>query len=66
LNSRGIFGINFYLMYMFVWHWCETWSLTLKEKHRLRAFENMLLGISEPKGERGSNMMDKIMQWGAS
>jgi hypothetical protein len=23
---------------------CETWSLTLKEKHRLRVFENRVLG----------------------
>jgi hypothetical protein len=23
---------------------CETWSLTLKEEHRLRAFENKVLG----------------------
>jgi hypothetical protein len=22
---------------------CETWSLTLREEHRLRAFENMVL-----------------------
>jgi hypothetical protein len=22
---------------------CETWSLTLREEHRLRVFENMLL-----------------------
>jgi hypothetical protein len=23
--------------------WCETWSLTLREGHRLREFENRLL-----------------------
>jgi hypothetical protein len=23
---------------------CETWSLTLREKHRLRVFENRMLG----------------------
>jgi hypothetical protein len=29
---------------------CETWSLTLREEHRLRIFENRLLKrISEPK-----------------
>jgi hypothetical protein len=29
---------------------CETWSLTLKEKHRLRVFENRVLrGIFGPK-----------------
>jgi hypothetical protein len=26
-----------------VLHRCETWSLTLREKHRLRVFENSLL-----------------------
>jgi hypothetical protein len=24
---------------------CETWSLTLREEHRLRVFENMMLRI---------------------
>jgi hypothetical protein len=24
-------------------YWCETWSLTLREKHRLRVFENRVL-----------------------
>jgi hypothetical protein len=24
-------------------YWCETWSLTLKEEHRLRVFEKRLL-----------------------
>ena len=24
---------------------CETWSLTLREKHRLRVFENRVLGL---------------------
>jgi hypothetical protein len=28
---------------------CGTWSLTLKEGHRLRVFENMMLRISGPK-----------------
>jgi hypothetical protein len=26
-----------------VLHGCETWSLTLKEEHKLRAFENRVL-----------------------
>jgi hypothetical protein len=31
---------------------CETWSLTLREEHRLRVFENKLLRrIFEPKGD---------------
>jgi hypothetical protein len=28
---------------------CETWSLTLREEHRLRVFENRVLRIFEPK-----------------
>jgi hypothetical protein len=32
---------------------CETWSLTLREKHRLRVFENRVLRrIFGPKGMR--------------
>jgi hypothetical protein len=31
---------------------CETWSLTLREEHRLRVFENMMLRrIFRPKGD---------------
>jgi hypothetical protein len=26
-----------------VLYWCETWSLTLREEHRLRVFENRML-----------------------
>jgi hypothetical protein len=33
-----------------VLYWCETWSLTLREEHRLRVFENRVLrGIFGPK-----------------
>ena len=28
---------------------CETWSLTLREEHRLRVFENRVLRILGPK-----------------
>jgi hypothetical protein len=28
---------------------CETWSLTLREEHRLRVFEKRVLGIFRPK-----------------
>jgi hypothetical protein len=28
---------------------CETWSLTLREEHRLRVFENRVLRIFGPK-----------------
>jgi hypothetical protein len=30
-------------MFAFVLHGCETWSLTLGEKRRLRVFENRVL-----------------------
>jgi hypothetical protein len=30
--------------------WCKTWSLTVREKHKLRVFENgVLKGIFRPK-----------------
>jgi hypothetical protein len=33
-----------------VLYWCETWSLTLREEHRLRVFENRVVWrISGPK-----------------
>jgi hypothetical protein len=32
-----------------VFYDCETWSRTLKEKHRLRMFENRVLRIFGPK-----------------
>jgi hypothetical protein len=36
-----------------VLHGCETWSLILREEHRLRVFENRVLrGILGPKGEK--------------
>jgi hypothetical protein len=28
---------------------CETWSLTLREEHKLRVFENRVLRIFRPK-----------------
>jgi hypothetical protein len=34
-----------------VMYGCETWSLTLKEEHRLRVFENRVLRIFGPKRE---------------
>jgi hypothetical protein len=34
---------------------CETWSLTLKEEHRLRVFENRVLRIFGPKREENGS-----------
>jgi hypothetical protein len=31
------------IMLPVVLYWCETWSLTLREEHRQRVFENMVL-----------------------
>jgi hypothetical protein len=31
---------------------CETWSLTIREEHRLRLFENRVLKIFKPKGDK--------------
>jgi hypothetical protein len=37
-----------------LWYGCETWSLILREEHRLRVFENrMLRGIFGPKRDDG-------------
>jgi hypothetical protein len=30
-------------------HGCKTWSLTLREEHRLKVFENRVLRIFQPK-----------------
>jgi hypothetical protein len=35
---------------------CETWSLALKEEHKLRVFENRVLRRIFGHKERGSNM----------
>jgi hypothetical protein len=45
---------------------CETWSVTLKEEHRLRVFENRVLrGIFGPKRDEVTGEWRKP-QWGAS
>jgi hypothetical protein len=46
--------IRIYKMIIFpvVLYGCETWSLTLREEHRLRVFENRVLRrIFGPKGD---------------
>jgi hypothetical protein len=43
---------------------CETWSLTSRERHRMKVFENRVLrGIFGPKRDEGT---EKVAQWGAS
>jgi hypothetical protein len=40
---------------------CETWSVTLREEHRLRVFENrMLRGISGPKRDEVKGKWRKL------
>jgi hypothetical protein len=40
---------------------CETWSLTLKQEHRLRVFENRVLrGIFGPKRDEGTGEWRKL------
>jgi hypothetical protein len=40
---------------------CETWSLTLREEHRLRVFENRVLrGIFGPKGDEVTGEWRKL------
>jgi hypothetical protein len=36
-------NVNKTIILPVVWYGCETWSLTLREEHRLRAFENRIL-----------------------
>jgi hypothetical protein len=36
-----------------VFYVCETWSLTLREEHRLRVFENRVLTRRRMRGKRG-------------
>jgi hypothetical protein len=39
-----------------VWYGCETWSLTLTEEYRFRAFENRVLIISGPGSGSGREL----------
>jgi hypothetical protein len=48
----GIFIDQFTFIVLFLYE-CETWSLALREEHRLRSFENNVLrGILGPKREK--------------
>jgi hypothetical protein len=50
--KKLMFVINTTVISQVVLYWCETWSLTLKEEHRLRVFVNRVLRrIFEPKRE---------------
>jgi hypothetical protein len=38
---------------------CETWSLTLREEHRLRVFEKSVLRIFRPKRDEVIRRLEK-------
>jgi hypothetical protein len=38
---------------------CETWSLTTRDEHRVRLFENRVLKIFVLKRGRGTKILDK-------
>jgi hypothetical protein len=39
---------------------CETWSLTLRDEHRLRVFENRVLRIFGPKSDEATGDWRKL------
>jgi hypothetical protein len=40
---------------------CETWSVTVKEEHKFKVFENRVLRrIFVPKGEKSGGRVEKI------
>jgi hypothetical protein len=44
-----------------VLYWCETWSLTLREEHRLRVFENRVMRkIFGPKRDEATGEWRKL------
>jgi hypothetical protein len=46
---------------------CETGSLTLSRKHKLRVFENRVLRRTfGPKRDEVTGGMEEVAQWGAS
>lgn len=50
-----------------VLYWCETWSFTLGEEHKLKVFQNRMLGVNVWTQEGKTNRrMEKTVQWGAS
>jgi hypothetical protein len=48
------------IILLVVVYWCETWSLALREKHRLRVFENRVLRIFEPKRDKVTGGLKKL------
>jgi hypothetical protein len=49
------------IILLVVLHGCETWSLTLREEHKLRVFENRVLrGIFGPKRDEVTGQWRKL------
>jgi hypothetical protein len=46
---KGMVRIYKAIILPVVLYGCETWSLTVREEHKLRVFENMVLRIYGPK-----------------
>jgi len=44
----------------FVLYGCETWSLTLRDEHRLRVFENRVLRIFGPERDEVTGEWKKL------
>jgi hypothetical protein len=64
LLSKNI-NIRIYKTIIFpvVLYGCETWSLTLREKHRLRVFENRVLRrIFGPRRDEGMRGWRKLLK----
>jgi hypothetical protein len=64
LETESLISKNLKLKYtelilLVVLHGCETWSLTLREEHGLRVFENSVLKTYEPKRE-GNGLWRKL------
>jgi hypothetical protein len=61
LLSSCLLSIYKTILLPVVLYWCETWSLTLREEHRLRVFENRVLRrIFGPKGDEVTREWRKL------
>jgi hypothetical protein len=71
LSSRLLSGnvkVKIYrtIILPFVLHGRETWTLTLRKEHRLRVFENRVLGRIFGSKRENNGRVEKVSQWGAS
>jgi hypothetical protein len=60
LSKNIKIGIHKTIIFPVFLHGCETWSLTLREEHRLRVFENRVLRrICDPKRDEVKGRLEK-------